>query len=280
MELAEQRRSRFVAIADRVARAYAPVVHSLALLTFLGWTLTGAAPWQTALLYAIAVLIITCPCALGLAVPAVQVLASGRLMRRGMLLKSATALERFAEADMVVFDKTGTLDRRAGSILAADGSTPADARGRGRHGQGVAPSAGARAGGGGTDVPVAAGVEEIAGLRPAAGDGPRANGASGGATGPRAWPRTMRSAPSCGWRGPAARRCASASPTRCASDAGRGGGRAAATRLRGGAAVGRPRADGAAGRRRARHRRLARRLHAGRQDRPARRLGRRRAARC
>ena len=109
MELAEQRRSRFVAIADRVARAYAPAVHSLALLTFLGWALSGFAPWQTALLYAIAVLIITCPCALGLAVPAVQVLASSRLLRRGTLLKSATALERFARADMVVFDKTGTL---------------------------------------------------------------------------------------------------------------------------------------------------------------------------
>lgn len=109
MELAEQRRSRFVAIADRVARAYAPAVHSLALITFLGWTLTGAASWQVALLYAIAVLIITCPCALGLAVPAVQVLASGRLLRQGTLLKSATALERFARADMVVFDKTGTL---------------------------------------------------------------------------------------------------------------------------------------------------------------------------
>ena len=109
MELAEQRRSRFVALADRIARAYAPAVHSLALLTFLAWTLVGAAPWQTALLHAIAVLIITCPCALGLAVPAVQVLASGRLMRQGILLKSATALERFARADMVVFDKTGTL---------------------------------------------------------------------------------------------------------------------------------------------------------------------------
>ena len=118
MELAEQRRSRFVAIADRVARAYAPVVHTLALLTFLGWTLTGAAPWQTALLYAIAVLIITCPCALGLAVPAVQVLASSRLMRLGTLLKSATALERFARADMVVFDKTGTLTEGRPRLLA------------------------------------------------------------------------------------------------------------------------------------------------------------------
>ena len=117
MELAEQRRSRFVALADRIARAYAPVVHSLALLTFLGWALTGAALWQTALLHAIAVLIITCPCALGLAVPAVQVLASGRLMRQGILLKSATALERFARADMVVFDKTGTLTEGRPALL-------------------------------------------------------------------------------------------------------------------------------------------------------------------
>ncbi|MFO1038772.1 MAG: heavy metal translocating P-type ATPase [Geminicoccaceae bacterium] len=113
MELAEQRRGRFVTIADRVARAYAPVVHTLALTTFLVWLFAIGAAWQTALLYAISVLIITCPCALGLAVPAVQVLASGRLMRRGVLLKSATALERFAAADMVVFDKTGTLTEGA-----------------------------------------------------------------------------------------------------------------------------------------------------------------------
>jgi Cu2+-exporting ATPase len=109
MEVAEQRRGRFVALADRVARAYAPVVHSLALTAFLGWTLLGGMAWQPALMIAVAVLIITCPCALGLAVPVVQVLASARLMQKGILLKSATALERFAAADTVVFDKTGTL---------------------------------------------------------------------------------------------------------------------------------------------------------------------------
>lgn len=109
MEVAEQRRARFVGIADRVARLYAPVVHVLALAAFLGWTVLGGLDWQPAMMIAVAVLIVTCPCALGLAVPAVQVLASGRLMRRGILLKSATALERLAGVDTVVFDKTGTL---------------------------------------------------------------------------------------------------------------------------------------------------------------------------
>ena len=109
MELAEQRRGRYVVLADRIAGWYAPVVHALALITFIAWAFLIGIAWQTALLYAISVLIITCPCALGLAVPAVQVIASGRLLRQGILLKSGTALERLAEVTMVVFDKTGTL---------------------------------------------------------------------------------------------------------------------------------------------------------------------------
>ncbi|CAN5834348.1 heavy metal translocating P-type ATPase metal-binding domain-containing protein [soil metagenome] len=109
VEAAERGRSRFIALADRVARAYAPVVHVTALLTFLGWLLLGGLPWDRALLVATAVLIITCPCALALAVPVVQVVASTRLLRRGVLLLSPTALERIARTDHVVFDKTGTL---------------------------------------------------------------------------------------------------------------------------------------------------------------------------
>lgn len=108
MENAEQGRARFVRIADRVARAYSPVVHVLGLATLAGWLAAGAG-WHGAILNAVAVLIITCPCALALAVPAVQVVATGRLLRRGILLKSADALERLAAVDTVVFDKTGTL---------------------------------------------------------------------------------------------------------------------------------------------------------------------------
>ncbi|MFZ9396434.1 MAG: heavy metal translocating P-type ATPase [Erythrobacter sp.] len=108
MDEAGQSRSRYVRIADRASRLYAPAVHTLALLAFGGWMLAGAG-WHQALLIAIAVLIITCPCALGLAVPAAQVVASNALLRQGLLVKDGTALERLAEVDCVRFDKTGTL---------------------------------------------------------------------------------------------------------------------------------------------------------------------------
>ncbi len=108
MEAAEQGRAGYVRLADRIARVYAPAVHILAAATVLLWLGLGAG-WQTALMNAIAVLIITCPCALGLAVPVVQVVASGRLLKLGVLVKSPDALERLADIDTIIFDKTGTL---------------------------------------------------------------------------------------------------------------------------------------------------------------------------
>jgi len=108
-ENASQAKARYTRLADRMARIYAPTVHILAATTFLGWLLFGPGGWHPALMNAIAVLIITCPCALGLAVPMVQAVATGRLLRGGVLLKTGDALERLAEIDAVVLDKTGTL---------------------------------------------------------------------------------------------------------------------------------------------------------------------------
>lgn len=105
---AAQGKSRHVRIADRAARFYAPAVHALALLAFAGWMIAGAG-WHQSLLVAAAVLIITCPCALGLAVPAAQIVAAGELMRAGVLVKDGSALERLAEVDLALVDKTGTL---------------------------------------------------------------------------------------------------------------------------------------------------------------------------
>jgi Cu2+-exporting ATPase len=106
--IAESGRSRYTSLADSAAKLYAPGVHILSALAFVGWYLYTF-DMRTALNIAAAVLIITCPCALGLAVPAVTTAASGRLFKKGMLIKHSTALERLAGVDTVVFDKTGTL---------------------------------------------------------------------------------------------------------------------------------------------------------------------------
>jgi P-type Cu2+ transporter len=101
-------KARYVRLADRAAQLYAPVVHLMALATVIFWFSSGASVHDS-MVAGIAVLIITCPCALALAVPAVQVVASGSLFRSGILLNGGDAIERLAEVDMVVFDKTGTL---------------------------------------------------------------------------------------------------------------------------------------------------------------------------
>lgn len=120
MEVAEQGAAKYVRLADRAAALYTPVVHIFGALTFLGWWLLMSAPWQVSLLHAVTVLIITCPCALGLAVPVVQVLASGELLNSGIMLKSGDALERLSGIDTVVFDKTGTLTIGKPELLGGD----------------------------------------------------------------------------------------------------------------------------------------------------------------
>ncbi|MFB6418657.1 heavy metal translocating P-type ATPase [Bradyrhizobium tunisiense] len=108
LENAVQSRSRYLRLAERASRLYAPLVHATALLTMIGWLIAGAT-LHDSIVTAIAVLIITCPCALGLAIPAVQTVASGALFGSGVLLNAGDAIERIAEVDRVIFDKTGTL---------------------------------------------------------------------------------------------------------------------------------------------------------------------------
>jgi Cu2+-exporting ATPase len=107
--MAETAKSRYTSIADRASRIYSPLVHILSFSAFGYWMWATGGDVRFAVNISAAVLIITCPCALGLAVPAVVTAASGRLFRQGMLIKQGSALERLAEVDTVVFDKTGTL---------------------------------------------------------------------------------------------------------------------------------------------------------------------------
>ena len=108
MENAESAKAGYRRIADRAAELYAPLVHLVALFSFIGWMIVSG-DWHHSLYIAIAVLIITCPCALALAVPVVQVVAAGRLFQNGIMVKDGAAMERLVQADLVLFDKTGTL---------------------------------------------------------------------------------------------------------------------------------------------------------------------------
>ena len=159
MEAGAQAKSAYVRLADRAAAVYVPVVHTLALATFVGGWALGLGP-REALLRAAAVLIITCPCALGLAVPAVQVAASARLFRKGVLVKSGAALERLAEVNWVALDKTGVLTEGVPRLLGTPGSALMDAAQLARATRHPLAQALTRAAGQG---PVAEDVVEVAG---------------------------------------------------------------------------------------------------------------------
>ncbi|HXD44259.1 MAG TPA: heavy metal translocating P-type ATPase [Pseudolabrys sp.] len=123
LEKAASAKSRVLRLADRASRIYAPVVHATAALTCIGWLLAGASV-HDAIVTAIAVLIITCPCALALAIPAVQVVAAGALFRANVILNTGDAIERLAVADTVIFDKTGTLTLPEPRVTAAENIDP------------------------------------------------------------------------------------------------------------------------------------------------------------
>lgn len=160
VEAGAQSRSRYVQLADKAAALYVPVVHAAALATFLGGWALGLEP-REALIRAVAVLIVTCPCALGLAVPAVQIVASSRLFGRGVLVKSGAALERLAEVDHVVFDKTGVLTEGRPALIETPASVIAMAAPLARASNHPMSRAIARAAGSG---PVATEVVEHGGL--------------------------------------------------------------------------------------------------------------------
>ncbi len=109
VSIAENAKTRYTSLAERAASWYSPLVHILSFSAFGFWLWQTGGDVRFAINISAAVLIITCPCALGLAVPAVVTSASGKLFRLGLLIKNGTALERLAEVDTFVLDKTGTL---------------------------------------------------------------------------------------------------------------------------------------------------------------------------
>ncbi len=108
IDAAQASKARVQRLADRVAAVFVPIIIAIAAVTFIGWLAHGA-PLAAALINAVSVLVIACPCALGLATPAAILAGTGVAARRGILLRNADAIEAAAHVDMVVFDKTGTL---------------------------------------------------------------------------------------------------------------------------------------------------------------------------
>ncbi len=109
---AQTEKSRVQSLADKVSSVFVPVVVTIAILSFLFWLLIGPEPrFNNALLSAISVLVVSCPCALGIAIPSVIAVALSKATEFGILIRNALALENASSIDTVVFDKTGTLTK-------------------------------------------------------------------------------------------------------------------------------------------------------------------------
>lgn len=110
---------------DKIAAVFVPVVLGLAAVTFVGWMLAGA-PFEEAMITAVSVLVIACPCALGLATPAALMVGTGAAARAGILIKDAEALENARTLKVVVFDKTGTLTQGKPAVVAVEAQDTAE----------------------------------------------------------------------------------------------------------------------------------------------------------
>ncbi|HET7867761.1 MAG TPA: heavy metal translocating P-type ATPase, partial [Burkholderiaceae bacterium] len=124
VESAQAKKAPVQRLVDRVSAVFVPVVVGIALLTLMGWGLLGG-DWQAAVLNAVAVLVIACPCALGLATPAAIMAGTGVAARHGILIKDAEALELAHAVGLVVFDKTGTLTEGRPELVAAQAAPQA-----------------------------------------------------------------------------------------------------------------------------------------------------------
>ena len=149
MDAAQIAKAPVQQLADKICAIFVPAIFGIAALTFVGWLMAGRSP-IAAMVAAIAVIVIACPCALGLATPAAIMVGSGRGAQQGILLKGGESLQRVREVNTVVLDKTGTVTQgtpKLTDLLPAQwlvGKRPADARRNGGEGLRAPPRAGYR----------------------------------------------------------------------------------------------------------------------------------------